>query len=70
MTNLVLIASSFSRCITHGVRDIDNTWTAFAVIFTLIAINEPAQASASFEFTLKALIGIAPFLLGAIAIAA
>ena len=70
MTNLVLVASDFGRRVTLATRGFDRAWIAVAVIFAIIAIFEPAQALASFEFALKALLGIAPFLFAAIAIAA
>ncbi len=70
MTNLVLVASDFGRRITLAIRGFDRVWIAIAVIFAIIAIFEPSQALASFQFALKALLGIAPFLFAAIAIAA
>ncbi|MDD9878159.1 MAG: permease [Magnetovibrio sp.] len=66
MTNLALTASGLGR----RLKDIDRAWLATAVIFAIVAIAAPDQASVSARFTLDALIGIAPFLLFAIAVAA
>lgn len=66
MTQLALAATSFGR----HLGKIDRAWLATAVIFALVALVAPAQAPESAWFTLDALVGIAPFLLFAIAIAA
>jgi len=66
MTQLALAASNLG----HRLVGIDRAWLATAVIFLLIVIISPAQAPVSAQFTIDALIGIAPFLLFAIGIAA
>jgi len=66
MTNLAMAASHLGK----RVGKFDRAWLATAVIFALIAILAPDQAPISARFTIEALIGIAPFLLFAIAIAA
>jgi len=66
MTQLVMAASNWGK----RLGGIDRAWLATAVIFAIVAIFSPAQAPASAQFTLDALVGIAPFLLFAIAVAA
>lgn len=45
-------------------------WLVSAVILVLLALFAPTQARASLEFTLSALIGVAPFLIASIGVAA
>ena len=66
MTNLALTASGLGR----RLKDIDRAWLATAVIFAIVAIAAPDQASVSARFPLAALIGSAPGLRVAIAGAA
>lgn len=66
MTNLALTAAD----VTRRIGSIDKAWLAVAVIFALIAAIQPEQAPESFVFVIDQLIGIAPYLLAAIAIAA
>ncbi|MEK9724044.1 MAG: permease [Rhodospirillaceae bacterium] len=66
MTQLALAASQFGR----RIGKIDRAWLATAVIFALVVALAPEQAPVSARFTLDALVGIAPFLLFAIAVAA
>ena len=66
MTQLAIAASNMGK----WLGDIDRTWIANALIFLAIVAIAPDQAPVSAQFTLDALVGIAPFLFSAIAIAA
>jgi len=66
MTQLAIAASNMGK----WLGDIDRTWIATALIFLAIVAIAPDQAPVSAQFTLDALVGIAPFLFSAIAIAA
>ncbi|MBT3658629.1 MAG: permease [Rhodospirillaceae bacterium] len=66
MTNLVLAATDLGK----RIGTIDRAWLATAIIFALVVVLAPDQAPVSARFTVEALIGIAPYLLFAIAIAA
>jgi len=66
MTNLVLTAAD----VTRRIGSIDKAWLAVAAVFGAIAALAPEQVPESFVFVIDQLIGIAPYLLAAIAIAA
>ena len=66
MTHLAITISSMGR----WVSDIDRVWIATGFIFLFVFAAAPHQAPISAQFTLDALVGIAPFLFSAIAIAA
>jgi uncharacterized membrane protein YraQ (UPF0718 family) len=49
---------------------LDRVWIAAAAIVAALALTDPVQARQTMEFTLQALIGVAPFLLASVAVAA
>ena len=49
---------------------VDRAWLAIAIIFALLAMAVPDQAAASARFTAGALLGVLPFLLLSVALAA
>jgi len=51
-------------------RGLDRVLVAIAAILLVLALVWPAQAAASLLFMLRSLVGVAPFLLGSVAIAA
>ncbi|MFN3616081.1 MAG: permease, partial [Rubrimonas sp.] len=49
---------------------LDRVWIAAAAIIAALALVDPMQARETTAFTLQALIGVAPFLLASVAVAA
>jgi len=66
MTDLALKISG----VTEPLRRIERAWLVTAAVFAVLALTAPEQAQVSLGFVLEALVGIAPFLLLAIAVAA
>lgn len=65
-----MTTADLTRSLSLGFGRLDRVWISIALVFATLGLLAPAQVPESSEFTVDALIGIAPFLAVSIGVAA